>query len=336
MAKAPTVYDVAEYAGVSIATVSRVLRSPDAVKAATRERVMEGVRFLGYVPSANARGLAARRTNVIGLFFPGHDDHHSGAIPFAEDKDVPIGTDDIEDDENLYYDEVLRGAEAEAARHGFALMVASGDGDVVSDLAGRVDGLAVLAGTVSDELLAHVGRRIPVVILGGHDDDFDHVSANNGPGMRELARHVATKAATIAYVAGAEGPDDAERWAGFSEVATAVQHRGDFTRRSGQRIASEMRELPDAIVCANDQMALGVLDVLERLGIRVPEDVLVTGFDGIAAGRHSRPTLTTVHQPMAELGRAAVQVITARLDEPERQKQSLTLAVRVVLRESCP
>ena len=336
MAKAPTVYDVAEYAGVSIATVSRVLRSPDAVKASTRERVYEAVQFLGYVPSASARGLVDRRTNVIGLFFPGHDDHRAGEIPVGADDAVPIGTDDPEDDENLYYDEVLRGAEAEAARHGFALMVASGDSAVVSDLAGRVDGLAVLAGTVPDEVLAHVGRRIPVVILGGRDDEFDHVSANNGPGMRELARHVASKATTIAYVAGAEGPDDAERWAGFSEVATATFHRGDFTRRSGQRIASEMRELPEAIVCSNDQMALGVLDVLERLGIRVPEDVLVTGFDGIAAGRHSRPTLTTVHQPMAELGRAAVQVITARLADPDREKQSLTLAVRVVLRESCP
>ena len=89
-------------------------------------------------------------------------------------------------------------------------------------------------------------------------------------------------------------------------------------------------------MCANDQMALGVLDVLESRGIRVPDDVRVTGFDGIAAGRHSRPSLTTVHQPMAELGRAAVQVITARLADPGLEKQSLTLAVRVVLRESCP
>lgn len=336
MAKAPTVYDVADHAGVSIATVSRVLRSPDAVRATTRERVLEAVRFLGYVPSASARGLVARRTNVIGLFFPGHDDHRGGAIPVSTGGAVEVGTDDPEDDENLYYDEVLRGAEAEAARQGFALMVASGAADVVSDLAGRVDGLAVLAGTVSDELLAHVGRRIPVVILGGRDDEFDHVSANNGPGMRELARRVAENATTIAYVAGAKGPDDDERWAGFSEVAQATVYRGDFTRRSGRRIASEMTELPDAIVCANDQMALGVLDVLDRLGIRVPEDVIVTGFDGIAAGRHSRPTLTTVHQPMVELGRAAVQVITARLADPARAKQSLTLAVRVVLRESCP
>ena len=336
MAKAPTVYDVAERAGVSIATVSRVLTSPDAVRAATRERVLDAIRELGYVPSASARGLAARRTNVIGLFFPGHDDHRAGEIPFAREGDIPVSHDDPEDDENLYYDEVLRGAEAEAARHGFALMVGSGSGEVLSDLAGRVDGLAVLAGTVPDALLAHVGRRIPVVVLGGRDDEFDHVSANNGPGMRALAQHVAKSATTIAYIAGAEGPDDDERFAGFSEVATATVHRGDFTRRSGRRIAEGLQSMPDAIMCANDQMALGVLDVLEGRGIRVPGDVRVTGFDGIAAGRHSRPSLTTVHQPMAELGRAAVQVITARLADPTREKQSLTLAVRVVLRESCP
>jgi len=90
------------------------------------------------------------------------------------------------------------------------------------------------------------------------------------------------------------------------------------------------------VICANDQTALGVLDVLDEKGIRVPEDVVVTGFDGIAAGRHSRPRLTTVHQPMVELGRAAIHAITARLDDPELGPQSLTLPVQVVLRESCP
>ena len=83
-------------------------------------------------------------------------------------------------------------------------------------------------------------------------------------------------------------------------------------------------------------MALGVLDVLERRGIEVPGQVLVTGFDGIGAGRHSRPSLTTVHQPMVELGRAAIHAITRRLEDPDLPQQNLTLPVRVILRESCP
>lgn len=361
MAKAPTVYDVADRAQVSIATVSRVLRSPAAVREETRDRVMEAVRYLGYVPSGNARGLAARRTNVIGLFFPGHDDIDIGAeLSPSAGAEVPIIVDDDGDDagqetENLYFDEVLRGAEIEAWRHGFALMVAAGRGAtreaLVNDIAGRVDGLAVLARTVSDELLAHVARRIPVVVLAGseRDDGFDHVSASNGPGMRTLAGHLfATHdVRDVVYVAGPEdSPDDAERLEGFraalrdagiAESGVPIL-RGDFTRDRGREIGERIvrHRTPRAIVCSNDQTALGVLDALEGLGVRVPQDVLVTGFDGIAAGRHSRPTLTTVHQPMVELGRAAVHAITARLDDPALPPQSLTLPVRVVLRASCP
>lgn len=346
MPKPPTVYDVAARAEVSIATVSRVLTAPDSVKPATREKVVAAVRELGYVPSASARGLAARRTNVIGLFVPGHDEVVPRIEP-GQGTDVPVVVDnaDAPDAENLYYDEVLRGAELEAGHRGFALMIASGSGErlekLVTDLAGRVDGLAVLEGTVPTELLDRVSRRIPVVVLGGagSDDRFDHVASNNGPGMRALADYLVGRGAqSFVYVAGPEGvADDEERFSGFCQVvprgAVAV-HRGDFTRAGGRRVAESLESLPDAIVCANDQMALGVLDVLGERGILVPEKVQVTGFDGIVAGRHSRPTLTTVHQPMSELGRAAVRLVTERLDRPDAPRQTLTLPVRVVVRQS--
>lgn len=350
-------YDVADRAQVSIATVSRVLRNPDAVKPGTRERVFEAVQFLGYVPSASARSLASQRTNVIGLFFPSHDDHDiSTAEPLKAGAEVPVVTDegDEAEIENLYFDEVLRGAEIEAWRRGFALVVAAGRGEsresLVNDLAGRVDGLAVLSRTVSDELLSHVARRIPVVVLAGAapGDDFDHVSANNGPGMRAMANYVFEKHAPqhVIYLAGPiDSPDDAERFIGFHQAAkhhsvpmkSVTRARGDFTRESGRRAAEGLEfSTGTAVICANDQMALGVLDVLEERGIPVPQQVIVTGFDGIGAGKHSRPTLTTVHQPMVELGRAAIHAITARLDNPDLSQQNLTLPVRVVLRESCP
>lgn len=360
MAKVPTVYDVAERAGVSIATVSRVLRSPDSVREQTRERVHTAVRELGYVPSAAARGLAARRTNVIGLFFPGHDDLEVDAmVTVAAGDHVPVVVDDGGDTEhetqNLYFDEVLRGAEIEAWRKGFALMVAAGRGQsreaLVNDIAGRVDGLAVLSRTVPDDLLDHVARRIPVVVLAGPDraDRFDHVSANNGAGMRALTRHVLDTygAQNLVYIAGpADSPDANERLDGlraaFADAGEDAQSvpviRGDFTREGGQAIAARILDagVPRGILCSNDQTALGVLDVLEQRGIRVPDDVVVTGFDGITAGRHSRPRLTTVHQPMVDLGRVAVHAITARLDDPSASPRVLTLPVQVVLRESCP
>jgi LacI family transcriptional regulator len=331
-----------------------VLRNPDSVKEQTRERVLEAVRFLGYVPSANARGLAARRTNVIGLFLPGHDDVEGSQNAFMEaNGSVAVVRDDAAGEpetHNYYFDEVLRGAEIEAWRRGFALMVAAGRGAsreaIVNDIAGRVDGLAVLARTVPDELLAHVARRIPVVVLADArgTDEFDHVSVNNAPGMRALADHVlGTGVRDVLYIAGpVDSPDDAERLEGFTAAVDATRGvavelvRGDFSRARGREIGLALERIPRAIMCSNDQTALGVLDAMNRRGVDVPGDVLVTGFDGIAAGRHSTPRLTTVHQPMVELGRAAIHALTARLDAPGLAAQSLVLPVQVILRASCP
>jgi LacI family transcriptional regulator len=359
-AKAPTVYDVADHAGVSIATVSRVLRRPEDVRESTRERVLASVRALGYVPSASARGLAARRTGVIGLFFPDFDavretsafePDRSAAVPVVAD---PPSNDAVGSD-LLYFDEVLRGAEIEAWRNGFVLLVGVGRGSdsrsIVNDIAGRVDGLAVLAGSVPDELLEHISRRIPVVLIAGprRDDDFDHVGVDNRAGMRALVEHVFSvrEPDGVLYIRGIDSsPDDIERFDGFSDALAALPAderpgvsvlSADFSRERARDIAAacaEARRLPDAVVCANDQMALGVLDAFAEHGVRVPGKVLVAGFDGIDAGRHSTPRLTTVRQPMEDLGRAAVHVLTDRLANPSLEPVTLQLPVRVLVRES--
>lgn len=391
MSKVPTVYDVADHAGVSIATVSRVLRQPDAVRPETRARVLESVRALGYVPSGSARGLAGRRNGVLGLFLPGHDGLEEPERPLVASGlpadvspsggplDAPLATPLVDDREDraappptsLYFDEVLRGAEVEAWRHGFALMVAAGRGSsrdvMVNDIAGRVDGLAVLAQTVPADLLAHVSRRIPVVIVADSrpDDSVDHVGVDNEGGMRALTRHVITAhpVRTLVYVSGpADSPDEFDRRAGLDaglvdagfDVAGLRVLAGTFARDRGREVAEQLLAgveagpahaagaadapigLPDAVICANDQTALGVLDVFAARGVDVPGTVLVTGFDGIDAGRFSVPRLTTVRQPMAELGRAAVQAIVARLADPALPAQRVTLPVEVLLRESCP
>ncbi|BDZ48229.1 LacI family transcriptional regulator [Frondihabitans sucicola] len=365
MAKAPTVYDVADHAGVSIATVSRVLRQPDAVRPETRARVLESVRDLGYVPSGSARGLAGRRTGVLGLFLPGHDSLEvpdvtdaSGSLPILTSA-IPL----IDDRETLasppstgfYFDEVLRGAEVEAWRHGFALMVAAGRGPsrdaMINDIAGRVDGLAVIAQTVPADMLAHVSRRIPVVVLADSrpDDSVDHVGVDNAGGMRALTRQIVTAhdVGSLVYVSGpADSPDEADRHAGLEagllDGRFAGSRRiitGTFGRERGREVGEHLVDtntVPDAVICANDQTALGVLDVFASRGVDVPGRVLVTGFDGIEAGRFSIPRLTTVRQPMAELGRAAVRTIVARLADASLPPQRVTLPVQILLRESAP
>ena len=360
MSRAATVYDVADRAGVSIATVSRVLRSPDAVRPVTRERVLDAVAALGYVPSGSARGLAERRTGVLGLYFPGFDAaDEAPALDALSAETTPPFTvvhgdaDDGEHATMLFLDEVLRGAELEAWKQGFVLMVGVGrddpDRSTVRDMAGRVDGLMVLASSVPDDVLAGLARRIPVVVLSGppRGDDYDHVMVGNAEAMAELTRHVLAQVGDgpLAFLAGpADSPDGAQRWDGF---ATAVNDagipldavtvvRGDFTRASGRRAAAELLDagVPSALIAANDQMALGALDVLRSAGVRVPEDTLVTGFDGIEAAVLSQPPLTTIRQPMVELGRAAVQVLARRLERPDAAPIVARLPVRILLRQS--
>lgn len=361
MSKAATVYDVADRAGVSIATVSRVLRSPEAVRPVTRARVLDAVAALGYVPSGSARGLAERRTGVLGLYFPGFDaaedapplDVLSAADrpPFAvvaEDVEAPAPHTSM-----LFLDEVLRGAELEAWKQGFVLMVGVGrddpDRSTVRDMAGRVDGLMVLARSVPDEVLARLARRIPVVVLSGppRGDDYDHVTVSNAEAMGELTRHVlaAVGEGEIAFLAGpADSPDAEERWAGVSAALAAAGRdpasvrllRGDFTRASGRRAGEQVCRdgVPAALIAANDQMALGAMDVFRARGLRVPEDVRVTGFDGIEAAALAAPPLTTIRQPMIELGRAAVQVLARRLEQPDAPPLTTRLPLQILLRES--
>ncbi|WP_144873808.1 LacI family DNA-binding transcriptional regulator [Microbacterium sp. 1.5R] len=360
MSRKATVYDVAERAAVSIATVSRVLRQPDAVRPATRERVLDAVTALGYVPSGAARGLAERRTGVLGLYFPGFDaaedappldvlgDRSRPPFAVAEEPTEPVPAPTM-----LFLDEVLRGAELEAWKQGFVLMIGVGRDDptreTVRDIAGRVDGLMVLAQSVPDDVLARLAQRIPVVVLSGpaRGDDYDHVTVSNAEAMAELTRLVLAEAGPgrLAFLAGPEdSPDGAQRWQGFAAAIAesgiaeddVTVLRGDFTRASGRRAGEELVTAgpPAALIAANDQMALGAIDAFRSAGLRVPDDVRVTGFDGIEAAALARPALTTVRQPMIDLGRAAVQLLARRLERPDSAPVTVRLPLRILLRKS--
>ncbi|MCX5239525.1 LacI family transcriptional regulator [Streptomyces prunicolor] len=351
MSTVPTVYDVANRSGVSIATVSRVYRNPDSVRAQTRERVLEAARELGYVPSGNARGLASRTTGVLGLCFPDYSD------PDAEDIDA-------EDDDAamLYSDQIIRGMERTARRHGYALLIAAslkgGPESLVAKVAGRVDGFAVMARTVPTEELEVISRRQPVVMLAGPReggdqlDHLDHVEVANADGQRELTRHLIEDHGLrrLAYIGSAEeSPDVAARFRGFREACAAADVETDhgpvlrmpmMTQADGASAVDVLADrdgpLPEALVFANDQMAVGALHALQRRGLRVPEDVVVTGFDGIPLGRLVRPALTTVRQPMLKLGEQAAELLVQRLGGgPDREPVSLMLPVTVVRRASC-
>ena len=355
----PTVYDVAERAGVSIATVSRVYRNPDSVRATTRDKVLDAARALGYVPSGSARGLASRATGVLGLCFPDYSDPDAETEALAADGD---------DDHAfmLYSDQIIRGMERASRRHGYALLIAAslegGPESLVAKVAGRVDGFAVMAGTVPTEDLEVISRRRPVVMLAGPRgiDHLDHVEVANADGERELTRHLIEDHGLrrLAFVGGPpESPDAEARFQGYAEACRTaglpVPDEPDvrtvmMTQAQGAQAAEELLERtgpgdrPEGMVFANDQMAVGALHTLERRGVRVPQDVAVTGFDGIPLSRLVRPTLTTVRQPMRDMGERAVELLLQRIDATEpgpgqeaEEPQSVVLPVTVAYRQSC-
>jgi LacI family transcriptional regulator len=223
--------------------------------------------------------------------------------------------------------------------------------EIFDNLAGRVDGMVTLSRTVPDDQLAHIARRIPVVVIAGPrtDDEYDHVSTDNAAGMRAMTEHVITAhgITDLAFIGGpSDSPDAKDRFDGHREALRAAglrvprgpRLRGDFTRSGGRAVGRALLaegDLPRALICANDETALGVLDALTQAGVRVPEDVALTGFDGIDGTQLSSPRVTTVHQPMLELGRAAVDTLLRRLNDPQQAPESRTLPVEVLLRESC-
>ncbi|MDQ6687425.1 MAG: LacI family transcriptional regulator [Actinomycetota bacterium] len=331
-------YEVARRSGVSTATVSRVMRDGRGFSAATRERVLATVGELGWVPNGSARGLVSKRVGIVGLLFP--DLARSG---------------DAEEDSPLYVDQVIRGAERAATAAGDAVLIAatlrSSGRQLAYSLASKVDGLVVLASSLADEDLASIARSVPVVLLAaraGHD--LDSVGADNRAGTRELTSHLiqAHGHRDLAFVSGPAGaPDSVERFEGYRDALVAAglpsppipDADGGFTETGGRRamkaLLAHRESPPQAVVFANDQMAIGSMEVIRSAALRVPADMAVTGFDDISLSRHLRPALTTVSQPMRELGEQAVRLLLDRIDHPRRQPRSVVLPTEIVIRRSC-
>jgi LacI family transcriptional regulator len=337
-----TLYDVARLASVSTATVSRVVHGQDRVRDSTRARVLEVINQLGYVPDGAAQSLSRRQKNVIGLV---------GVERLAPHQY------DIESMSLLFYDEILRGVEQRIRHHNWSLLITylreESDDDLrrLQTLSGKVDGLLIGEGIVPSDELARLAERLPVVVVAGDPAEkaADVVTADNRSGSAALVRHLIEDHGRqrLFHVDGPpSAPDAQERRVALNEVIQAHpgtelvgSHRGRFSVQSGEeageRMLSERGALPDAVVCANDQMAIGVLQSLSRGGVRVPEELAVTGFDDIFPGSLFEPSLTTVHQPMRLLGERACARLLDRIARPDLPTQVELLPTELVLRRSC-
>ncbi|WP_170321204.1 LacI family DNA-binding transcriptional regulator [Acrocarpospora pleiomorpha] len=320
-----TIYQVAQRAGVSIATVSRALRGTGPVAAKTRERVLRAVEELRFTPSRLGVSLASGRHAANGIVFP--------------------------DLSGPYFAEVLLGYEEVASELGRSVIILSTRGraavpDLVRDLSRRVDGMVIFGQTVRDDMVAEiVASGLPLVMIARDAvTGADVVASENTVSAARLASHLLGHGyRRIALAGGHDNGDITQRWTSVGQV---LSEHGltppepspcEFTVEGGHALGRYLLSgpRPEAIVCADDQVALGVILAAEELGLSVPDDVAVTGWDDIMAARHARPALTTVRQPMRDLGaraaRALDELITGVRDTPSAQ----VIPTELVIRASC-
>lgn len=322
-----TIYSVAQLAGVSIATVSRVLQGSDATTTRTRANVLAAIEELDYVPLRAARSLAVKRTAAHGIVLP--------------------------DLSGPYYSELLMGYETAAAQLGQSVVLSltnrpENAARAVRELSGRVDGLVVANSTICDDAAQSLGRRTPVVLLARPAlAGCDSVSAENAQSARSLTEHLLEHGRRrLVFVGDPDGsPDVEQRYRGFTSAlsgsdlsAAGPIVKVDFHERSGRGAAAQVLApdtLADALVCANDELALSTMKALQYRGIRVPDDIAIVGWDDVMTARYVSPSLTTVRQPLFELGRAAATRLHERIAGAPNAPEPLILPTELVLRTSC-
>jgi DNA-binding LacI/PurR family transcriptional regulator len=329
----PTLEAVARRAGVSRATVSRVVNGSTSVAVSIREAVNRAVEELGYVPNQAARSLVTQRTESIALILP-----ETANRVFSDD---------------LFFPAIIRGVggELEAADKQLVLMMAgsakSHDRVERYAVAGHVDGVMFASMHGDDPLPGTLARLgIPVVCSGRPigETGVPYVDVDHFGGVCSAVRHLVTagrrRIATIA------GPQDMvagiDRLAGYRatlEEAGLAQHMavGDFTRESGiAAMRSLLADDPalDAVFVASDMMAHGALLALKDAGRRVPHDVAVIGFDDFEISRYSEPPLTTVRQPIVEMGRTMARQLLGLINDEPHLPDAVVLPTELVLRES--
>jgi LacI family transcriptional regulator len=327
-----TIIDVAEKAGVSFGTVSRVINNDIHVKKETRARVLNAMESLGFVANRQARSLAGGKSSSIGVLVP----------------DLGTG----------YIGEIIRGIDAELSLANLDLILytthrtASKEANYVANLAtGMVDGLLlVLPRSPADYIGTLTQRKFPFVLIDhqGIGQDCPAVGAMNWQGgynateyLIKLGHH------RIGFITGwmdlgcalnrLDGYRSALRTYHIPDAPELI-YEGKFFQPDGYAGALALLDLPDpptAIFASNDVMAMGVMDAVRNHGLRIPDDVSVIGFDDIPQAAMIRPALTTIRQPLEKMGRVATQMLLDLLIHPEKETDRMELPTELVVRDSC-
>jgi DNA-binding LacI/PurR family transcriptional regulator len=330
----PTILDVAQKAGVSIATVSRVINETTPVTPETMHRVQDAIKELAYIPRAAARILASNRTETLGLLLP------------------EIG--------GAFFSPLLRGIEAEAQMAGFDLLIhaTSHIRHASTPVAHRplgehnTDGLLVFTQSIDEKEMSRLSvLNFPTVLLyqtSPSSLNIPSVTIENKSGAKMIVEHLIQihGRRRIVFLRGPEGNEDSEwRERGYLEALQAngipfdpsLLAMGGFNEEEAQTAVQELLiegvEF-GAVFGGDDDTAAGVISALTRAGKCVPQDVAVVGFDDLPIARYLRPALTTVHAPIEQVGREGVRQL-ARLIHGQQAEALVSLQTEIVIRESC-
>ncbi len=325
-----TIYTVAEEAGVSIATVSRVLNDSPKVKEETRAKVLRAVEKLGYQPNASARGLALKRTEIIALIFP--------------------------DISGPFYSEVIRGVESEVSQQNYNLLIYGTYGKASSArflrfLPTKVDGLILMTRSVDDEYIFYLYRqRIPFVLLDREigELEVDCVLTDNVEGAYKAVEHLIQHGyQRVAFIGGPpDSPDSNARFEGYRQalkdyglpMLAHLVEWGNFLQLGGYQAMNRLLDRSDsplAVFIANDEMAIGAIEAVRGRGLSVPGDIAIVSFDDIEMASYVHPPLTTVRQPIRQFGVLAVRMLLRRIKDPEAEAKTVLLPAQLVIRRSC-
>jgi LacI family transcriptional regulator len=299
----PTIRDVAKHAGVSVTTASYALNDTGSIGDATRQRVLEAAEELNYHPNAFARNLKKRKTHTIGVFIS----RFGGS----------------------FYEEILEGIHNVILETDYELLVCPESRSTRRILLHRqVDGAIVFDSKISNESLEKLAsHHFPIVVLDRvlQNDFILPLLLNNSQGVREAFAHLYQQGfRKLAFVAGAlDSFDNSERMGTFLAEAEKQNlkvtiYQGSFTEISGYEAAKaiiESRDLPEAVFCANDQMALGFLRAMQEYELKAPEDMALVGFDDIPLIRYTQPSISTIGTSRVEWGATAVRQLIELLED---------------------
>lgn len=328
---APTLQDVAHLAGVSTATVSRCLNAPSRVVEATRMRVMAAVDQLGYTPNFGARAMAAKRTFTIGAIIPTM--------------------------ENAVFARGLQAFQEELHARGYTLLVSSSayqadlEREQIRTLVSRgADGLLLIGQDRDPEVYAYLKQQnVPVVLAWTHSDATTHtcVGFDNRAAMRTLANVVLDKGhSRIAMIAAITRDNDRARER-VEGVRRALADRGldpnrlavietEYSVETGAEAFAQVMSTsprPTVVMCGSDVLAVGALQQARKMGLQVPQDVSITGFDDMILAQIVTPPLTTVRVPHWDMGQAAARALVGMVED-EVEAASVLLDTDVRVRES--